>query len=214
MRNEPAETTRNTGANAAFSGAQTASGNEYRPDLAERVVEQAVAPDTPALPPIREKSRIERSLSVATEAFNANTTARPTFHLSPVLPKQLDVMRPMPPVERVPVDLGRGTHFVPARPTLPIKAVVTKRARDVSLPPPLPILGRPAADRVSLEDPTTELANAAIVEPRVKTSFAPAAFLKVGIPDPFELSEQIKSASSPSSEPGWTLVPVNPRRVK
>ena len=155
VRNEPAETTRNTGANAAFSGAQTASGNEYRPDLAERAVEQAVAPNTPALPPIREKSRIERSLSVATEAFNANTTARPTFHLSPVLPKQLDVMRPMPPVERVPVDLGRGTHFVPARPTLPIKAVVTKRARDVSLPPPLPILAgrRPIASASKIPRP-------------------------------------------------------------
>jgi hypothetical protein len=76
------------------------------------------------------------------------------------------------------------------------------------------MLGRPAAERVSLEDPTTDLANTAIVEPRVKVPFVPAAFLKVGIPDPFELSEQINPATSPSSEPGLTPVPVNPRRVK
>src|SRR6185503_3920625 len=57
VRDEAVDTTSESRANAAFSGAQTASGNEYRPDLAERAVEQAVAPDTPALPPIREKSR-------------------------------------------------------------------------------------------------------------------------------------------------------------
>jgi hypothetical protein len=210
VKNEPVESVGVP--STASSQSQTVSASESSLDLGGRAVEQAVAPDTPALPPIRETSRVERSLAVASGSFHADVTRKPT--LPPVLPKQVDGMRPIAPVERLPSDLGLGTRSLPARPTLPIKAVVTKRARDVNLPPPLPLLGRQATDRVSLDDPTTELANAAIVEPRVKVPFTPAAFVKVGIPDPFELSEQIKPATNPSSGPGLTLVPVNPRRVK
>jgi hypothetical protein len=210
VRNVPVKTASGVSANTASS--RSASAHETAPDLGGRAVERAVEPDTPALPPIWEKSRIERSPSAATGPFNSDVITKPTVHLKPVFPNPLDGMRPMPPIERVPADIGRGTHFLPPKPKLPIKAVVTKRARDVSLPPPLPTLGRPAVDRVSLEDPTTELTNAAIVEPRLKAPFAPTTFLKVGIPDPFELGEQIKPALN--SEPSLSLVPVNPRRVK
>jgi len=114
----------------------------------------------------------------------------------------------------VPGDLGRGASAVPAKPALPIAKVVTERARDVNLPPALPTLGRSVIERMSLDDPTSELGNAAIVAPVVRVPLAPAGFLKVGIPDPFELGEQVKPKIAPDAEPGLTPVPVNPRRVK
>jgi hypothetical protein len=43
---------------------------------------------------------------------------------------------------------------------------------------------------------------------------APAAFLKVAVPDPFEFGGQVKPKVAPAAEPGLTPVPVNPRRVK
>jgi hypothetical protein len=78
----------------------------------------------------------------------------------------------------------------------------------------MPTLGRPAGDRVSLEDPTSDFANAAIVSPPVRVPLAPASFLKVTLPDPFELGEQVKPKVAPADEPGLTPVPVNPQRIK
>jgi hypothetical protein len=117
-------------------------------------------------------------------------------------------------VERVPTNLGAGAGQVPEKSKLPVKATPTKLSRDVNLPPPLPTLGRALRDRVGYEDPTTEFGNAVITGPPVKPPFAPAPFLKVGVPDPFELGDQIRPRISPAAEPGLTPVTVNPRRVK
>jgi hypothetical protein len=96
----------------------------------------------------------------------------------------------------------------------PPSAPVAQRSRDVNLPPSLPILGRPVSDRVSLDDPTTEFSHAVIVSPPLKLTRVPAGFLKVTIPDPFELGQQVKPNLPPAAEPGRTLVPVNPQRIK
>jgi hypothetical protein len=118
------------------------------------------------------------------------------------------------PQEKVPFDLGRGADMVPAKPSLPIAAGIAERARDVNLPPSMPTLGRPYNERVSLDDPTSEFANAAIVAPDVNVPLKSAEFVKVGLPDPFELGEQVKPKVPPTSEPGLNPVPVNPQRVK
>jgi len=110
--------------------------------------------------------------------------------------------------------LGRGADTVPARPSLPIAAVVTEKARDVNLPPSMPTLGRPFNERVSLDDPTSEFGNSAIVSPGVSVPLKSAEFVKVSLPDPFELGEQVKPKLSPTAEPGLSPVPVNPQRVK
>jgi len=88
------------------------------------------------------------------------------------------------------------------------------RSRDVNRPPALPTLGRPLAERVSLDDPTAEFGHAAVVNPAVKVPLAPSAFLKVSLPDPFEYGEQVKPKLPPAAEPGLTPVPVDPPRVK
>jgi hypothetical protein len=118
------------------------------------------------------------------------------------------------PPERVPVDLGFGADAIPAKPMFPIAAGITERARDVKLPPAMPTLGRPFNERVSLDDPTSEFANAAIVAPSVKPTLTPAPFVRVSLPDPFELGDQVKPKVAPAADPGLTPVVVDPQRVK
>jgi hypothetical protein len=97
---------------------------------------------------------------------------------------------------------------------LPVAAVVTERARDVNLPPELPALGRPAPDRASLDDPTGEQGDAVVVAGRVKVPLAASGFLKVAVPDPFELGTQVRPKVPPAAEPSAVPVPVEPQRVK
>jgi hypothetical protein len=134
--------------------------------------------------------------------------------LPPLLPGRAKDLRPGAPPERVPVDLGLLAAAVPARPAFPVAAGVTERAPDVKEPPRLPTLGRQLADRVSLDDPTAELGHAAITAPAVAVSVPPAGFLKVSLPDPFELGAQVKPSVPPAAQPGLSPVPVNPQRVK
>jgi hypothetical protein len=193
---------------------ETPSGFEFPADLGGQMVAHAVAPDTPALPPIKRFAEAPHPRTPPARLLDPAPVAKPRYALAPFISVQSSSLPPAPPVERVPFDLGRGASAIPARPSLPVAKVETPRSRDVNRPPALPMLGRPVADRVSLDDPTTELAHAAIVEREVKVPLTLAAFLKVGIPDPFELAEQVKSSLPPSAEPGLEPVPVNPRRVK
>jgi hypothetical protein len=143
--------------------------------------------------------------------------AKVNLKLPVVLPAKVasvQSVRPVPPRERVPVELGRGFDEIPSRPTFPVAAGVAERSRDVKLPPAMPTLGRPLADRVSLDDPTSDLAHATIIAPPVKVTVTPAAFLKVSLPDPFELAEQVKPKVPPTAEPGRAPVVVDPQRVK
>ena len=114
----------------------------------------------------------------------------------------------------MPANLGAAADGPPAKPVLPVAAVVTERARDVNLPPPAPTLGRPVTDRVSLDDPTSEFGNAEVVAGQVKVPLAASGFLKAVIPDPFELAEQVKPKVPAAAEPSPAPVTVNPQRVK
>jgi hypothetical protein len=114
----------------------------------------------------------------------------------------------------VPFDIGFGATAVPARPTLPNPPGETTRARDIALPPPLAPVGRQLPDRASLDDPTADIGNAGIVNRSPTPSLAPAGFLRVTLPDPFELADQVKPKIDPAAEPRVTPVPVNPRRPK
>jgi len=183
-------------------------------DLGGRALERAVAPDTPALEPIERFGVAPSPRNAMVSVIDPNLAPKAThLPLSP-LPAGIVAIRPAPPTERVPTDLGAGASAVPAKPKLPVALVATKQSLDVNLPPPLPTLGRPVGDRVGFDDPTTDFSIAVITRPPVKAPYAPAPFLKLGIPNPFELVEQIKPTVSPADEPGLAPVPVNPRRVK
>ena len=82
------------------------------------------------------------------------------------------------------------------------------------VPPDLPILGRPVPDRASLEDPTADTGNAAIVNKSNMPTLNPSAFQRFGLPDPFELADQVKPRVPATAEPLVVPVTVNPARAK
>lgn len=188
---------------------------EYPQDLAGKALVRAVSPEPPALQPTERFGEAPRPRNAPAKILNPEPTAKINY----ALPK-IEVARPAsltlsPPRETIPFDLGRGADAPPIKPTLPIAAgPVVERARDVNLPPPLPILGRQLNERASLEDPTSDFANAAIVAPAVNVPLASASFLKVTLPDPYEFGEQVKPRIPPTAEPGLTPATVNPQRVK
>jgi hypothetical protein len=189
-------------------------GFEYPADLTGKAVVKAVAPETPALTPTERFGTAPKPRPVPAKITNPESIVKANYSPPPLLPTKSNGVAISPPREQVPFDLGRGADAIPAKPTLPIAAAITERARDVNLPPAMPILGRPQNDRVSLDDPTSEFANAAIVSPMVKVPLASAEFVKVDLPDPFELAEQVKTKVPPAAEPGLKPVAVDPQRVK
>lgn len=141
--------------------------------------------------------------------------ARPaSYALSPLLPPKPPAPKPANPAERVPLDLGARADGVPAKPVLPVAAVVTERARDANIPPAAPVLGRALVERVGLDDPTAELGNAAIVSASVRVPPAASAFVKASVPDPFELGEQVRPKVPATAEPSAVPIVINPQRVK
>lgn len=188
---------------------------EYPADLGGRAVIRAVAPDRPAVPPI--EGHAMRPRTHAAPAVSVDYIARPAAGkyapVTAVPAGSPQVKLPAPP-EGVPLELGSGSQATPSRPKFPASAMVIARSRDVALPPPLPMLGRPIRERVSLDDPTSEIANAAITSPAVTVPIEPAGFLRVSLPNPFELGEQIRPNAGPAVEPSSDPVPVDPRRVK
>ena len=92
--------------------------------------------------------------------------------------------------------------------------ITVPQSKDVTRPPALAALGRRVPDRVSLDDPTTEAADAAIVTRSPAVAHLPAPFVAVRVPDPFELAEQVKPQLPPAAEPGLSPVAVNPPRPK
>lgn len=187
---------------------------EYPADLGGQMVERAISPRMPSMPPVEMFGTAPKLRTGSDRLLHPEVSAKARYVPPPILLPKAAEMKLAPPAERVPAELGRGADHVPARPQLPVAPGITERARDVNLPPTMPTLGRPASDRVSLADPTSEFGNAAIVAPPVQVPIALASFLRVTLPDPFELGVQVRPKLPPDVEPALTPVPVNPQRVK
>ena len=186
----------------------------FASDLAGKALPRVVAPDVSRPLPADKAGATPKPRAVPDKVLDPDPTARASYLPPPLLPPKSVAGKPANPAEKVPVNFGAGADAVPAKPVLPVAPVVTERAKDVNVPPPAPILGRPATDRVGFDDPTGDLANAAVVANVVKTSLAVSGFLKVVVPDPFELGEQVKPKVPATAEPSVAPVVINPQRVK
>lgn len=183
-------------------------------DLTGQGLARVVAPDVTRPLPAERVGAGPRPRAVPEKVLDPDAFARVGFAPPPVLPPRPTAPKPVAPPEKVPVNFGAGADGGPAKPVLPVAVVATERARDANLPPPAPVLGRPVADRASLDDPTGEFGNAAVVAGVVPVPLAASGFQKVAIPDPFELAEHVKPPVPAPAEPSAQPVPVNPQRVK
>lgn len=99
----------------------------------------------------------------------------------------------------------------PARPagvTLPPGVRVRLPGIDVNHPIPLPLLGTAQPDRAPLTDPTTAASLAAALAQSIPSRSAPAVFLRLAVPDPFENSHAVRvrtplpeNPAPPAAEP-------------
>lgn len=186
----------------------------FPPDLAGRVLPRAVAPAAPAEPAVVRLGQTPCPRTPPAALLAPEPPLRVSYSPRPVLPKKSAGFRPVPPAERVPATLGVGAEAVPQKPALPDAPGLNIPAPNVNTPPPLPMLARPLPDRASLDDPTTEHGNAVIANRSEVPELGTAWFLKVGLPDPFELAGQVAPKVPPAAEPALTPVPVNPQRPK
>jgi hypothetical protein len=183
-------------------------------DEGGKAVAKVVAPQAPPPLPVERFDLAPKPRTPAASIVHPDPTLRPAYAPPPLLPAPTSGTVPTAPAERVPSDLGFGATAVPARPVLPNPPGITERAPDVNVPPKLAPLGRRVPDRASFDDPTSAAANAAIVRNSPTPSLIQSGFLRVGIPDPFELGEQVKPRIEPAAEPQVLPVPVNPHRPK
>lgn len=187
---------------------------KFPADLGGKAVARAVAPNLTKPFPLDRAPVVPKPRAVPERVLNPEANERTAFAPPPLLPPKPPAAKPTDPAERVPFDLGVGADAPPSKPVLPTVAIETPRARDVNLPPPPPELGRQFTERTSLEDPTSETGNAAAVSNTVPVALVLSPFLKLGIPDPFELLEQVKPKVPATAEPSALPVPVNHPRAK
>jgi hypothetical protein len=186
---------------------------QFPTDTAGQALPKIVTPQAPALPPTERAGLAPVTRTPPARVTDPAPPVKVRYAPPPLLPTKAVGLKPAAPAERVPLDFGFATAAVSGRPTLPVAAGVTQKAPDVTRPPGLP-LGRQVPDRASLDDPTAEPANAAVVGRSSAPALPPAGFLKVTLPDPFELAGQVKPMVAPTAEPGLAPVAVSPQRPK
>lgn len=186
----------------------------FPPDLSGKELPKVVAPRAPAPLPVEKfgaapQTRIPPARVVQPDGLGKIASAPP-----PALPPRPKGFAPHAPAERVPFDLGVGATAVPARPEFAVAKSAPVIAKDVTAPPPLATLGKQVPDRASLDDPAAEPAGAVIVNRSVNPAYERAEFLRLTLPDPFELAAQVKPVVPPAADPGLSPVTVNPMRPR
>ena len=182
-------------------------------DTAGKELPKVVAPRAPAPLPVERFGAApkERAPSAAVSADSLGKIAAAP---PPALPKRTSGFAPHAPAERVPFDLSVGATDVPARPSFAVQKAEPVTAPDVTQPPPLASLARQVPDRASLEDPAAEPAGAVIVSRVVNPAVERADFWRVVLPDPFELTAQVRPVVPAGADPGLTPVTVSPMRPR
>ena len=129
--------------------------------------------------------------------------------LPPVPPGPAKTTKPTTGLARVPAGFGAWAGS-PPRATLPDTPGMTARGPDPAKPPAPPATAKPAPERPSADDPAAAAADAATTGRPATVVLAMAGFVRVVIPDPFELAEHVKGVPPPAVEP----VAVPPRRPR
>lgn len=183
-------------------------------DAAGKELPRVVTPPAPRSLPVEKLGLAPKIRLAPAKVLDPAPLPKMTYAPSPLPAGKPASILPTAPLERVPFDLGFGASAVPAKPTFPEAPGIALKARDVNLPPDLVPLGRQLPDRASLEDPTAEPGNSTIVTRTPTPVLGQSGFLKVVLPDPFELGDQVKPKVAPAAEPSPAPVVVNPQRVK
>ena len=177
-------------------------------DLGGKVVARTTGPTAPPAPTLAATSQPRPRTS---DIDRGEIPLPPTGMSVPGLPmRSAQQPRPSPPTESLPTMLGGETMLVDA------KLPETPGVRAPAVPPPgaadVPATARQLPDRAPLGDPTVDLVGERVVAtPLPSPEFRPW-FVKFGVPDPFELAEQLKLKLPIQGELATTPVTVPPAK--
>jgi hypothetical protein len=204
------------GADAPGSPAQTPATDAPDPppafpfpdDPAGRALPAVVAPPAGAAIPA-DRSAGPKPRTPPARVESPDPPLKATFTLPPLSPGAatagMSAIRP--PV--VPPTFGAWAAATPPRAKLPNPPGVTARGPDIAaVPPPAPT-ARPVTERPPADDPVAAAGDAVVTRPAAVVLGA-AGFVRVVIPDPFELAGHVRASPRPADEP----VAVPPRRPR
>jgi hypothetical protein len=174
------------------AGGDAKTGFAFADDKAGRLLERLLRPGDVATP----------ASSPGATQLQARTSSRidnPEIPLAAVqaeLPKSKPNASPQPRPRGVPEPLPLTEQRQdPVRPelvALPAGTRIRLESVDVSKPIPLPILGQAQPDRAPLTDPTFEASLSAALAGQMPTRTAPAPFVRLNLPDPFEHTHAVR----------------------
>ncbi len=118
----------------------------------------------------------------------------------PPLAVKAPPVRPHAPPEATPFTGYAAVPVAPSAHFFAAGAPIRLASPDVNTPPPLPALGHATADRVPLEDPTTDDSLRAALSARTPARAEPAPFARYNLPDPFENAQAIRLKTLPPEE--------------
>jgi hypothetical protein len=179
-------------------------------DVGGKQVAATLAPSVPSAPPLPRVSAPKPRTSAIDrgEIPLPRITAKvPQVPLPPA-----KATRPSPPPERVPNDLGQAAAENVAAVRLSVTPVERAPAAAKLTPGDLPPLAQQLPNRAPLDDPTAELSAARVVFTQMAWPAVRAAFVRFGIPDPFEFAAQLGGKTAIERELGVTPVNVPPAR--
>jgi len=104
-------------------------------------------------------------------------------------------LRPRPLTDDLP--LSRTRPEPPHETQFPAGERVRLPGPDVEQPAPLPMLAVPVPDRTSSDDPTADFSSAAVQSAAAPVRAAPAPYVKLSVPDPFENRDVIRLRQTP-----------------
>jgi hypothetical protein len=104
------------------------------------------------------------------------------------------VSRPRPLLDE-PLPNEPGLRGLPEEPVVPPGQRLRLPSPDAALPVPLPLFAQPQPDRASFDDPTNAAAAAAALVETPPPRTAPAPFLRLSLPEPFENRRTVRTAT-------------------
>jgi len=101
-------------------------------------------------------------------------------------------LRPHMLAESTPLAHLHDDPQLPARPGLPVSALISQASADANTPIPLAAQSQPRRDRASLDDPTADFsaAQAKVYSPPLRS--APVPFQRLDLPEPFGHRRPVK----------------------
>lgn len=201
---------------AAPSSSTSGPGNYYAEDAGGKMLAELLRPSDP--PPLQPTGPVASPRQFAPpRSLERPELPLPSSQASlPRLPLVLNPapLRPRSLPEATPFSTHRNDPEPPRHERLLAGGRVRLPSPDVNQPIPLPTLAQPVTDRAPLDDPTGESSTRAALAAVPPLRSEPAPFVRMPLPDPFELQQTVRLRILVPEDPSPTASVSRPAMAK